>query len=84
VRLSRAGCCRKFGDFRIVREIGRGYMCIVFEAHQESLDRTVTTKVLAKQSLLDDKARKRFRTEATTAAAMRHTNIVPIFGTAPF
>ena len=71
----------QLGDFRIVREIGRGGMGIVFEAHQESLDRTVAIKVLPKQSLLDDEALERFRTEATTAAAMHHTNIVPIYGT---
>ncbi|QDS89037.1 Serine/threonine-protein kinase PrkC [Rosistilla ulvae] len=71
----------QLGDFRIVREIGRGGMGIVFEAHQQSLDRTVAIKVLPKQSLLDDEALARFRTEATTAAAMHHTNIVPIYGT---
>ncbi|MEM1071008.1 MAG: protein kinase [Planctomycetota bacterium] len=71
----------QLGDFRIIREIGRGGMGIVFEAHQESLDRTVAIKVLPKQSLLDDEALERFRTEATTAAAMHHTNIVPIYGT---
>ena len=71
----------QLGDFRLVREIGRGGMGIVFEAYQESLDRTVAIKVLPKQSLLDDEALERFRTEATTAAAMHHTNIVPIYGT---
>jgi len=71
----------QLGDFRIVREIGRGGMGIVFEAHQESLGRTVAVKVLPKQSLLDDEALERFRTEATTAAAMHHANIVPIYGT---
>ncbi|XZE56371.1 protein kinase domain-containing protein [Planctomycetaceae bacterium SH139] len=71
----------QLGDYRIIREIGRGGMGIVFEAHQESLDRVVAIKVLPKQSLLDDEALKRFRREATTAAAMHHTNIVPIYGT---
>ena len=71
----------QLGDYRIIREIGRGGMGIVFEAHQESLDRVVAIKVLPKQNLLDDEALARFRTEATTAAAMHHTNIVPIYGT---
>ena len=71
----------QLGDFRIVREIGRGGMGIVFEAHQESLDRVVAIKVLPKQSLLDNESLQRFRTEATTAAAMHHANIVPIYGT---
>lgn len=71
----------RLGDFRIVREIGRGGMGIVYEAVQESLGRTVAIKVLPKQSLLDDDALERFQHEARTAAAMHHSNIVPIFGT---
>ncbi|TWU51759.1 serine/threonine-protein kinase [Rubripirellula reticaptiva] len=71
----------QLGDFRINREIGRGGMGIVFEAHQESLDRIVAIKVLPKQNLLDDDALDRFRKEAATAAAMHHANIVPIYGT---
>ncbi len=71
----------QLGDFRLVREIGRGGMGIVYEAMQESLTRTVAIKVLPKQSLLDDEALARFQHEAMTAAAMHHSNIVPIFGT---
>ncbi|MEO1525361.1 MAG: serine/threonine-protein kinase [Planctomycetota bacterium] len=71
----------QLGDFRIVREVGRGGMGIVFEAHQESLDRTVAIKVLPKQSLLDEQALERFRREAMTAASMHHSNIVPVYGT---
>lgn len=74
----------RLGDFRIVREIGRGGMGIVYEAMQESLGRTVAIKVLPKQSLLDDDALERFNHEARTAAAMHHSNIVPIFGTGEF
>ncbi len=71
----------RLGDFRLVREIGRGGMGIVYEAEQESLGRRVAIKVLPKQSLLDDVALQSFRREASTAAAMHHSNIVPIFGT---
>ena len=70
----------RLGDFRLVREIGRGGMGIVYEAEQESLGRRVAIKLLPKQSLLDDKALQNFRREASTAAAMHHSNIVPIFG----
>ncbi|MBI2477514.1 MAG: serine/threonine protein kinase, partial [Planctomycetia bacterium] len=70
----------QLGDFRIVREIGRGGMGIVYEAEQESLGRRVAVKVLPKQSLLDDKHLRRFRREAKTAAKLHHTNIVPILG----
>ncbi len=70
----------RLGDFRLVREIGRGGMGIVYEAEQESLGRRVAIKVLPKQSLLDDDALQNFEREASTAAAMHHSNIVPIFG----
>lgn len=72
---------QRLGDFRIIREIGRGGMGIVFEAEQESLGRSVAIKVLPKQCLLDDAALARFHQEARMAAAMHHSNIVPVFGT---
>ncbi len=72
---------KRLGDFTLIREIGRGGMGIVFEAEQESLGRRVAIKLLPKQSLLDDQAIARFHVEAKTAAAMHHSNIVPIFGT---
>jgi serine/threonine protein kinase len=70
----------RLGDLRIIREIGRGGMGIVYEAEQESLGRRVAVKVLPKQSLLDDKHLRRFRREAKTAARLHHTNIVPVLG----
>jgi len=68
------------GDFDIVQEIGRGGMGIVYEAEQRSLARRVAVKVLPKHILLLDRHLKRFQREAQTAAKLRHTNIVPIFG----
>jgi len=68
------------GDFEVVREIGRGGMGIVYEAKQRSLARRVAVKVLPKHVLLLDKDLKRFQCEAQTAAKLRHTNIVPVFG----
>ncbi|MAD80284.1 MAG: hypothetical protein CMJ50_05480 [Planctomycetaceae bacterium] len=72
----------RLGDFRIIREIGRGGMGIVYEAEQESLGRRVALKVLPKQALLDEKHLLRFRREAKTAGRLHHTNIVPVFGVA--
>jgi serine/threonine protein kinase len=68
------------GDFRIIREIGRGGMGIVYEAEQESLGRHVALKVLPQGPLLGEKQRRRFEREAKTAARLHHTNIVPVFG----
>jgi len=70
----------RLGDFRILSEIGRGGMGIVYEAFQESLGRHVAVKVLPRQSLLDPKQLQRFEREAQTAARLHHSNIVPLFG----
>jgi eukaryotic-like serine/threonine-protein kinase len=78
--LPRRAKLTRLGDFRIVREIGRGGMGIVYEAVQESLRRRVAVKVLATRSPLDDKDRQRFLREARTAGQLHHTNIVPILG----
>lgn len=70
----------RLGDYRIVRELGRGGMGIVYEAVQESLGRHVALKVLPRHSLLDPKKLARFQREAQAAAALHHSNIVPVFG----
>jgi serine/threonine protein kinase/outer membrane protein assembly factor BamB len=66
------------GDFRLIREIGRGGMGVVYEAEQSSLHRRVALKVL-RFGIADTEAMKRFRREAETVARLHHTNIVPIF-----
>jgi WD40 repeat protein/serine/threonine protein kinase/tetratricopeptide (TPR) repeat protein len=70
----------RLGDFRILREVGRGGMGIVYEAEQESLGRRVALKVLPSQALLDPRQQQRFQREARAAARLHHTNIVPVFG----
>jgi serine/threonine protein kinase len=67
------------GDFRIVREIGRGGMGVVYEAVQLSLGRRVALKVLPFAAALNAKQLQRFRTEAHAAAQLHHTNIVPVY-----
>jgi WD40 repeat protein/serine/threonine protein kinase len=69
----------ELGDYRIVREIGRGGMGVVYEADQISLGRRVALKVLPGQVAADHKALARFRREAKAAARLHHTNIVPVF-----
>ncbi len=67
------------GDFRIVGEIGRGGMGIVFEAEQQSLHRRVALKVLHPNVASSERQRQRFHREAESAAKLHHTNIVPVF-----
>jgi WD40 repeat protein/serine/threonine protein kinase len=66
------------GDFRILREIGRGGMGIVYEAQQISLGRRVALKVLPFAAALDPKHLQRFKNESQAAAHLQHTNIVPV------
>jgi WD40 repeat protein/serine/threonine protein kinase len=67
------------GDYRIVREIGRGGMGIVYEAVQISLGRRVALKVLPFAAAMDPKQLHRFKNEAQAAAHLHHTNIVPVY-----
>src|SRR5437870_1758233 len=68
------------GDFRIIREIGRGGMGVVYEAEQVSLGRHVALKVLPAHALLDPRHLQRFQREARAVARLHHTNIVPVHG----
>src|SRR6516162_10257667 len=67
------------GDYRILCEIGRGGMGVVYEAEQQALGRRVALKVLPRTSAGDGSAQVRFQREAKAAARMHHTNIVPVF-----
>ncbi|MEZ6095869.1 MAG: serine/threonine-protein kinase [Pirellulaceae bacterium] len=71
---------RQLGDYRIIREIGRGGMGVVYEAEQESLGRHVALKVLPDSIQFDARRRQRFQQEARAAAMLHHTNIIPVFG----
>ncbi len=70
---------RILGDFRIIREIGRGGQGVVYEAEQISLRRTVALKVLPAHLTLQMEAIRRFDREATTTARLRHPGIVEIY-----
>ncbi|TWT46024.1 Serine/threonine-protein kinase PrkC [Phycisphaerae bacterium RAS1] len=67
------------GDFRILREVGRGGMGVVYEAVQVSLDRRVALKVLLPGVGFSSSAVERFHREARTAGALQHRHIVPVY-----
>jgi len=70
---------RVLGDFKIVREVGRGGMGVVYEAQEISLGRRVALKVLPFAAVLDSQQLKRFKIEAQVAAQLHHTHIVPVY-----
>jgi hypothetical protein len=70
---------KPLGDFKLIREIGRGGMGVVYEAVQLSLGRRVAVKVLPFAATLDARHLQRFRNEAQAAAQLHHTNIVPVY-----
>ena len=68
----------RLGEFRLIREIGRGGMGIVYEAQQETLGRRVALKLLPFTALLDERRLQRFQNEARAAAQLQHPHIVPV------
>jgi serine/threonine-protein kinase len=76
----RAGAMlESLGGYRILREIGRGGMGVVYEAEHSSLQSRVALKVMHPRFRADETLLRRFQTEARSAARLHHTNIVPVF-----
>lgn len=69
----------QLGDFRLLREAGRGGMGIVYEAVEITLQRRVALKILDARNASNPVWLKRFQLEARAAALLHHTNIVPVF-----
>jgi tetratricopeptide (TPR) repeat protein/tRNA A-37 threonylcarbamoyl transferase component Bud32 len=67
------------GDFRLICEVGRGGMGVVYEAEQISLSRRVALKVLPFAATMDPRQLQRFKNEAQAAAGLQHQNIVPVY-----
>lgn len=67
------------GHYRIVEQVGKGGMGVVFRARDERLEREVAIKVLPPGTFPDESARKRFQREAQVLAKLNHPNIVMAF-----
>ncbi len=69
---------KQFGPYRVVRPLGRGGMGVVFLAEDTRLSRLVALKV-CNVSIADKPTLERFRREATSAAALRHPGLCPVY-----
>ena len=65
--------------YKIIKDIGRGSMGLVYQAHDEVLDRDVALKELPAVTVADESALKRFRYEAKALAKLSHPGIVQVF-----
>ncbi len=70
---------KQIGPYKILKEIGRGGMGVVFAAIHESLGRHVAIKVMPTPLMDGETHVQRFRREAQAAARLHHTNIVSVF-----
>jgi serine/threonine protein kinase len=68
-----------FHKFRIVRELGRGGMGVVFHARDTTLDRDVALKVVRPDVAARPGTTARFLREARAMAALRHDHVVEVY-----
>ena len=67
-----------YGDYRVVRVLGRGGMGVVYEAEQGALGRRVALKVLSAEAAADPVALARLRREALAMGALQHPHVVQV------
>lgn len=70
---------RILGDYRLIEEIGRGGMGVIWEAEQLSIPRRVALKLLQAPAALSTQSLVRFRREAEAGGRLAHPGIVAIY-----
>jgi serine/threonine-protein kinase len=73
------GLPEKIGHYKIVSELGRGGMGVVYKGFEESLHRYVAIKVLGDHLACDEQFLSRFTREARAAGGLSHPNVIPIY-----
>lgn len=69
----------QFGEYTLVRELGRGGMAVVYLARHARLGRFVALKVIRSGEFAGTDEIQRFKAEAAAAAQLDHPGIVPVF-----
>jgi serine/threonine protein kinase len=72
---------KKIGRYKLLGELGRGAMGVVYKAEDPNLDRVVALKTIILDKDADGRAeyQKRFMLEAKAAGKLNHPNIVTTF-----
>jgi WD40 repeat protein/predicted Ser/Thr protein kinase len=70
---------RRFGDYELLEEIGRGGMGVVYRARQISLNRIVAVKMLPVRPYAAPEEEERLHLEAEVAGGLHHPNIVTVY-----
>jgi serine/threonine-protein kinase len=68
-----------YGRYQIVKELGRGAMGIVYQAHDPEIGRTIAVKVLREDRMTTEAFVQRFLKEARAIGRLSHPNIVTVY-----
>src|SRR5262249_30003879 len=74
-----AGSVPAIPGYKVLGEVGRGGMGVVFKATAERLNRTVALKMILAGDLAGPEAAARFRAEAEAIARLQHPQVVQVF-----
>ena len=67
------------GQYRLIKELGKGGFATVYKALQPTLNREVAIKILHPEFIRDERALRRFKREALAVARLHHPNIVAVY-----